>query len=284
MRMISISTWVLGAALALSATACGGTSNDPRPEPPSADEGGSGLDLGSCEDIVEAFEFRAIESFEGGSVQDSMERDVGWWVSTDGTNNYEYQPYDAYDVDNHRVNANFLPTLPEEGDASAAPALLGDAACEPSAGYMKLESREPGFSDWGMTFGANFKNELLDGGDWDGIAFWARHGEGSAVTSFNATLPDKYTSNQAAADMVQHYECRDGLEVENLCDPFGRGIAVTDEWRFYLLPFAQLSQQGFGKASPLGMLDVQEILGMSFQIGAGTWEIWVDEIVYYRER
>lgn len=281
MRRTSFSTWVLGAALTLSVTACGGTSNDPRPEKPSADA--SDPELESCEDIVEAFEFRVIEPFEDASVQDDGMRDAGWWVSTDGTNDYNYLPYDVHLVGTTNVNANFQPTTPEEDEPSAAPMLTGEAACEPSAGYMKLESREPGFSDWGMTFGANLNASIRDASDWDGIGFWARHGEESAGRTFYATLPDKYTSNQEAADGV-HYECRDALEVENLCDPFGRGIAVSDEWRFYLLPFAQLSQQGFGKASPLGMLDVQEILGMSFQIGAGTWEIWVDEIVYYRER
>jgi hypothetical protein len=149
---------------------------------------------------------------------------------------------------------------------------------------MALQSRKPGFSNWGLTFGSNFSVEVSDATEWDGIGFWAKHGEASSVTSFNATLPDKYTSNQQNGVEGAHFECRDGLEVANLCDPFGRGISVTDDWRFYLLPFDEVLQQGFGKASPLGMLDVAEILGISFQIGAGTWDIWVDEVVYYRER
>jgi hypothetical protein len=198
-------------------------------------------------------------------------------VSTDGTNDYNYHPYDTHLVGVQNVNADFSPT---EG---GAPALLGDSRCQPSAGHMLIESRKPGFSDWGLTFGANFREATQDGSEWDGIGLWARHGKGSAVTSFNATLPERHTSNQESADGAQ-YECRDGLDVANLCDPFGRGIDASEDWRFYLLPFDSLAQQGFGKASPLGQLNVEEILGLSFQIGAGTWNLRIDEIVYYRER
>lgn len=271
---------------ALGVAACGGTANDPRPEKPTGSGGDAALDLGSCEELVEAFEFWSIESFEGGSTEDTGTSDLaGWWVSNDGTNDGNHGPYDWSQATACQVNANgpndCRDMFPREGgapDLSSA-----DASCEATGHAMRLHSGPPGFSDWGLTFGSNFRDEFTDGTEWHGIGFWARHGEDSAVKTFNATLPDRHTSNQDATGGA-NYECRDGLSVENLCDPFGRGIRVTEEWRFYLLPFEELSQQGFGKASPLGMLDVAEILGMSFQVGAGTWDIWVDEIVYYRER
>lgn len=286
------SRFAVGLLVAGSAYACGGTEDSPRPEPPDGEFDAGTVDLSSCESIVDAYEFTRVESFEEGSVDDKGTTDpAGWWVSSDGTNEGNYVPFDntlkpgtvgcqTTDTENCRD------LLPREGGAPSLVASVDGATdwtgverCETTDHAMMLKATAPGFGDWGLSFGSNFHGALTDASDWDGVAFWARRDEDSAVTTFTTAFADNHTSNQA-----QTHECRDGLDVANLCDPFGRGIAAEPEWKLYVLPFADLKQQGFGAASPLGALDVENILGMSFQVGPGTWEIWVDEIVYYRER
>jgi hypothetical protein len=128
--------WLVPPCLAAAISACGGTDHTERPERPKATNGGSALDFASCQDVVDAFEFRSIESFDDGSVQDDGNRAAGWWVSTDGTNDFNYHPWDTHFESNVQITADFFPTQPDRG---AAPALTGgDAVCEPSVGYMKL--------------------------------------------------------------------------------------------------------------------------------------------------
>jgi hypothetical protein len=287
---------LLVSLLVLGVSGCGGTENRLRPTEAAVDAGASGaaLDVSAeaCDALIDAFEFRLVEPFEDADVQDSSTAidpvtmqyvdPVGWWVSSDGTNPNHVPhiagsapcPADEPNCSEIQIPPDFRTT------SGGAPRLVdGAGQCEPSAGYMKLKSSPPGFGDWGLTFGANMRGEVRNGEGWDGIAFWAKHAPGSDASTFYATLPDQYTSNQGG-DMF----CANGLLVKNLCDPFGRALGVTVEWRLYFLPFDAIYQQGFGKASPLGRVEIEDIIGLSFQLGGGTWEFALDEIVYYRSR
>jgi hypothetical protein len=277
---------------AVHAFACGGTEETERPTRPDGRGDAQGVDTSSCEDVVKLFEFAEVEPFDESSVQDSStninavtglpDDPVGWWVSTDGSN-ANFRPHDtgftACAPDAEQCTMAEIPADFATTEGGAASLLAGDGQCEASDRYMMIGSGAPGFGGWGMKFGANMRGPLRDARDWDGVALWARRTEESVASSFAFIIPDKYTSNQDG-----DYFCRDGLEVENLCDAFGRAIDVDTEWRVYFLPFDTLAQQGFGKASPLGALDVGQIVGLSFEFGTGTFEFHIDEIVYFREK
>jgi hypothetical protein len=67
------------------------------------------------------------------------------------------------------------------------------------------------------------------------------------------------------------------------CDPFGLAVGLTSEWRFVKIPFAQVMQKGFGVPSAHGTLDTSELVGLQFALSAGDWDVWIDDVSFYRE-
>ena len=67
------------------------------------------------------------------------------------------------------------------------------------------------------------------------------------------------------------------------CDPFGAAVLMTEEWRFVKLPFAHLQQKGFGVPAPSGHVDPSALLGMQFGLAAGNWDLWLDDIAFFKE-
>jgi hypothetical protein len=58
---------------------------------------------------------------------------------------------------------------------------------------------------------------------------------------------------------------------------------MTDQWRYVKLPFAQLQQKGFGVPAPTGRIDTSALLGVQFGLAAGSWDLWLDDLAFYRE-
>ena len=59
-------------------------------------------------------------------------------------------------------------------------------------------------------------------------------------------------------------------------------IELGAEWRFFEIPFAGMKQRGFGRK--VTKPDVKGILGVSIGFGTGSWDFWVDDVAFYRER
>ena len=66
------------------------------------------------------------------------------------------------------------------------------------------------------------------------------------------------------------------------CDRFGAEIELGAEWRFFEIPFAGMKQRGFGRK--VTKPDVKGILGVSIGFGTGSWDFWIDDVAFYRER
>jgi hypothetical protein len=260
------------AGLCLVALACGGTENTPRPERVAADSVAP-LDRTDCDAATDAFEFEVLEPFGFGAVNDSDSRILGWYVSVDGTN------------PDHTPNVLWAQFNPVRG---GAPSLTGDEQCEVSSYAMQLVSSGDGFRDWGMSFGSNMHDTSgtnadgrnhTDATDWDGIAFWARRSEDTSPNqALKMTVVDEFT----AADKGSY--CRDGLYDAEGCDAYGRAVLLSDEWELFLIRFEEMYQEGHGLRSEEPTVLLEEVGGVSFLVGGGTWEVWVDEVAYFRTK
>jgi hypothetical protein len=67
------------------------------------------------------------------------------------------------------------------------------------------------------------------------------------------------------------------------CDAFGTGVGFGPEWRFFTLRFDEMLQRGYGRPSPQSMPG-PDLLGVSFGIEIGTWDLWLDDIAFFRTR
>ena len=64
------------------------------------------------------------------------------------------------------------------------------------------------------------------------------------------------------------------------CDAFGSFIVMNNDWQFFALPFSEMRQEGWGKQAPF--FDTQHISNLTFYYGVGVWDIWIDDIAYYK--
>lgn len=236
---------VLACACVLS-TACGGTDGDLQgAETPPIEQRDPCVAAEELElDFIENFEFR---------------RAPDWWVSIDGTPGAELEP-----------PLRKSPTATE----------IDGGRCGESRYALRLQAR--GLHIYGGAFGINFFLGPEDGSVWEGLSFWARRGSDSGRSLFVA-LSDKYTDESSGAPLWEDGEpyCSDQTDVvEEKCDRFGAGVGLDTEWRHFRLPFADMRQRGFGKTAP--ELDTQNLLGLSFGFEVGDWDIWLDDVAFYR--
>jgi len=76
--------------------------------------------------------------------------------------------------------------------------------------------------------------------------------------------------------------CNSDAVVDELkCDAFGVGIGIDTEWRYYKIPFSSMRQRGYGMYAECPYL--AELWGVNFALGAGDWDLWLDDITFYRE-
>jgi hypothetical protein len=187
-----------------------------------------------------------------------------------------------------------------------------DDAADASPGQYALHFRlvsvdestgKEGFSMWGGTirydFLTNGDNRPLDAGEfgtegsWEGIAFWAKRTPKSQVQADLASsigrsvfvaVTDKYSTENDV--YVVHDEngepfCKDSTIDSEKCDRFGLGVGFEEEWRFVQVPFARMSQRGYGVPSP--GLDTRQLLDISIYMSEGPWDLWLSDIGLYRK-
>ncbi len=161
---------------------------------------------------------------------------------------------------------------------------------------------------WGATIQITFNpsgansgqsEQAFDASSWDGISFWQHRGSGPSGRALLFSIQDPYSSNATLATNFTHPpECsggafqsdcfvqcssKDGVPDAQKCDPFGLGVGLTDDWQLVKIPFAKAQQKGFGVPSPLAHLDASALLGVQFALSAGDWDLWIDDIAFYRE-
>jgi hypothetical protein len=197
-------------------------------------------------------------------------------------NDFEIGMASRFDADNDRTPGSTQDPAPDD---SVRPTELPEPRCpdDPEPSTLALRIRATGLRDWGGVVGKRFDPDNFDGNgadaddvedDWHGLSFWARRGAGSPGRTMFAAISEYHT----------HEKCPfcdpDGEPVSEACDRFGVGVGLQTDWRFYAIPFASMRQQGYGK--PAECLDQDDIIGFGFYFGSGDWDIWIDDIRFYR--
>jgi hypothetical protein len=153
---------------------------------------------------------------------------------------------------------------------------------------------DEGRQGWGatlqITINANSMDsgqadEVYDASDWDGVALWVRLGEHPGNRAILVSAKDRYTARAPAMPLGGEDYCRtdEGAADAEKCDPFGLAVLVEPEWRFVKLPFSLMQQKGFGVPSPHEGLDTALLVGLEVLFSSGDWDVWVDDLAFYRE-
>ncbi len=153
------------------------------------------------------------------------------------------------------------------------------------------------FTKWGGQLGMNFgppKCVTLDcpadsmpvpGGPYDGISFWARVAPGSG-TGMRVQVGESHTdikypeTGDAGAPCVDQVGIVSPNDTSQGCDAFGIFTALNTNWQFFTMPFEEMRQAGWGKRAPF--FDIQHISNLTFFYAQGIWDIWIDDISFYR--
>lgn len=296
-----MSRWA-GALLAtLCVAACGGDDSKPRPEPAGqcgaltltgADDPGSGpIDCAA----LDAYDVQLIDDFETGAA-------TGWYVNNDRTALQTPVP-DADPVPGERIPGGRCRNAPSVASEYAIHILSGnltefgavfgrnmrrrlDVTPCPISPCLGRTPPPPGVGPCGVGQATPGQEDVAtecttgaDASEWEGVVLWARKGPGgTSGVRIQVSDPRTDDSNQACVcnPFTNQNDTSDG------CDKFGSFINVDHTWRAYLVPFAGMQQGGWGLASP--SLDTSGLFSVTVQLGRGAWDLWIDDIGFYRRR
>lgn len=175
---------------------------------------------------------------------------------------------------------------------------------------------EDGRLGWGAAIDLEFKRPPdegkpdddvpFDASDYDGVSFWVRRGSPQSASALILSVID--VQNEGSQDPVEgpttipHCGCmqmgpkmwscsRDPdqdfssfgkFPDAQKCDAYGAAVSLTDEWSFVPVSFSGLRQKGFGVAS--GPFDSSKITRLQFLMTFGDWDLWIDDIAFYKVR
>jgi len=137
--------------------------------------------------------------------------------------------------------------------------------------------RALGLADWGGGLGTTFPDRPKDTSAYDGVAFWAKKSPAS-FSALRLGVADVHSSPEGG-----YCDPTAPDRDPNRCDDsFGGFVVLSDDWRFYAIDFVEMRQGGWGKRAP--SLDVSKLYGLNFAYQAGNWDIWIDDVSFYRKK
>ncbi len=234
------------AALSLCLPVCvplAGCGGDTSEPRPTAASTSDVFDSAAC-DADAHLEFQSIEDFEKGVALD-------FWGNNDGSEGSE--------------------VTPSKAQKSPLSATIDGGRCDVSDKAYHLTAQ--GLTDWGAVFGLNFVAGSVDASAWDGLSFWARRGPSSKPSLF-------FSISEPQTDPSGGTCVSETDDLTEKCDQFGVGIGLDEQWRFYRVPFGAMKQRGFGVAAPEP--NVSAIIGFSWAMDIGDWDVWIDDVALYR--
>lgn len=137
---------------------------------------------------------------------------------------------------------------------------------------------------WGLTVGKQYSlGAPKDLTSFEGILFWARRGP-KAPSDVKVALADPYTEERAVDENGKSFCVFDAPydDPAEACDKFGKRVTLTEDWQLFVVPFKEMRQDGFGKVAPL--LELDEVLGISFDTRPGDHDLWIDDVGFYRKQ
>jgi hypothetical protein len=159
------------------------------------------------------------------------------------------------------------------GSTTPAEALIEPLPSAHCGSEHALHLQASGFTSWGGGLGHNLKPSLHSAEGYSGVALWVRAEVGS-FPRVELTVQDS-----SAASVGEGGACLP--EGDRQCgDLFHTLIGTTPEWRLVRVPFDSLFQAGWGV---VGQLDTLDILGLQLGYRSSSYDVWVDDLAYYRE-
>lgn len=141
-------------------------------------------------------------------------------------------------------------------------------------GFM-AQTTGGGFTEWGAGMGFDLNNAGTAKGVWDasaftGVAFYAR---GNAPVRIAI-------ATRAVVPVASGGTCMPGeAEGEECDDAHGKTLTLDATWRQYVVPFSEITQDGWGRPAEF---DAKTLTGIQFQIAKGVeFDVYIDEIGFY---
>ncbi len=171
---------------------------------------------------------------------------------------------------------------------------------------LAICTNSDGRQGWGGSLSMSFSSPAgadmpFDASDFDGFSFWVKKASPATRSALIATAVDPYTAGTRNIEDPFGGEPRScdasGLVTDSMgnripdtekCDGFGVAVTIEDQtladgWTFIPVRFAAMKQKGFGMPSPLGHPLTEELVRLQFLISAGDWDIWIDDVSFFRE-
>jgi len=170
-----------------------------------------------------------------------------------------------YTYNDMTATATQTPTVGDPFMMAAVPSPRGSSA-------YAANTKGNGFATWGAGFGFDLNNDgvtkkAYNASSFTGITFWALAGAGG-TPSVRVNVGDSQTTPEA------------GSCGTTCSDDFGASITLTNSWKQYTLPFAQMTTVNWSKQN-LTALKKDALYYVHFQTAqAMTFDIWIDDIAF----
>ena len=132
-----------------------------------------------------------------------------------------------------------------------------------------------GFTEWGAGMGFDLNNPgdakgVWDGSSFTGIAFYARGNVPVRVAIATRAVVPETAGGTCTPGPAEGEECDDA---------HGEIVTLDTTWRQYVIPFAGIAQDGWGRPAAF---DAATLTGIQFQIAQGVeFDVAIDEIGFY---
>jgi hypothetical protein len=137
----------------------------------------------------------------------------------------------------------------------------------------------PGLGGWGATL--NIDCSGLDASAWEGLSFFLKRGPNGAGQTTSVTVPDNTLSTSGCIESG-------AMDVRNMCDAYGFSVGFDDQWRFFVLPFAEMRQRGYGMpyARELFMSSgLTSLVRLKLEFApSDDWDIWFARVALYKSK
>lgn len=224
----------------------------------------------------------------------------------------------TFNVGNDGNNADNVDgqIIPFEEAAPLTEELPDSGRCGESRFALRYQAE--GICQW-ASISANL-DMMNDASEWEGIALWVRRvpepgvaepvGRGILVgvrdlfTVESTGADEKYCGSAATEQnpeanrptpAADRSTCPPSAPCPTLgevgadhpeklcCDPFGLSVGLTEDWKLWAVPFAEMTQGGYGRVRPEG-LQTTRLVRLELSLGPGNYDFWIDDVAFYRHR
>ncbi|WP_438022711.1 hypothetical protein [Sorangium sp. So ce233] len=198
---------------------------------------------------------------QGGPLIDDMEDDDNAIADEGGRVGYWYVFHDETEG-GQQIPAAGEPFIMTHLDPARGQSTI--AAC----------SQGSGFEDWGAGVGFDLNSlsgekTAYDASGYTGIKFWAKVGPTSA-TAAKVMISDQSTAPEGGV-------CTTGCN-----DNWAKSLSLTEEWKEFTIPFAALTQGGWGDPAATDAVDASKIYSIQFQFNTvPEFDLCIDDITFY---